>query len=243
VKRFTLSRGPEVLAEGVVWNDGTVTLTLKGRTITAPTISGALAGEGAGVSILWIDETHEAKPAPKFDLAKHRELMAEWRERNDGGDCGRVANELIAYIDEELAPKLGAKCSKCGGLGTVSEPYLGGTAISGCPNGRPWPPPAARIVNLAPPAYEPSEAPISEIDHGKWTFDVGAFKESSLVELHDAMVAAVRKRAAGKLPSERANEIAVELCRSGYAGGMDWKSSMIEALAKALDEFVGRKAL
>jgi hypothetical protein len=234
MKRFTLTRGSEVLAEGVVWNDGTVTLTLKGRTITAPTISGALAGEGAGVSILWIDETHEAKPAPQFDLAKHRELMTEWRERNDGGDGGRVASELVRYIDEVLVPVEQVK---------QPAPSYADEAVVFVPGS------SARIVNLAPPAYEPSEAPISEIDHGKWTFDVGAFNESSLVELHDAMVAAARKRATGKLPSERANEIATELADAACRRGAfrDWRNpnddDKAAALWQVLDEFIGRKTL
>lgn len=41
-----------------------------------------------------------------FDRKKHNERMAEWRERNDNGDCGRVANELIEYIENGLVPAL-----------------------------------------------------------------------------------------------------------------------------------------
>jgi hypothetical protein len=35
----------------------------------------------------------------------HEEKMREWRHRNDGGDCGRVANELLDYIDEIQADR------------------------------------------------------------------------------------------------------------------------------------------
>lgn len=37
-------------------------------------------------------------------MATHGERMKEWRERNGAGDCERVANELLEYIETVLVP-------------------------------------------------------------------------------------------------------------------------------------------
>jgi protein-L-isoaspartate O-methyltransferase len=65
VKRFTLTRGSEVLAEGVVWSDGRVsarTLGLVGSGYFDSVAAFEQARLLGGQSIVWIDETHEAKP-------------------------------------------------------------------------------------------------------------------------------------------------------------------------------------
>jgi hypothetical protein len=215
MKRFTLTRGSEVLAEGVVWSDGRATTCASRYWLNVEEALRWLElSAGAGVSIVWIDETHEAKRepsssrmlkfgsaperisfgaastqgaidvsgstpeavstgpgsqpgmasgaraqserrreepppialgtnstprAPQFALAKHRELMAEWRERNDGGDCGRVATALIRYIDEVLVPVEQVK---------PPAPSYADEAVVFVPGS------SARIVNLAPPARE-----------------------------------------------------------------------------------------
>lgn len=68
----------------------------------------------------------------------HGERMATWRARNDNGDCGRVANELLEYIEPVLVPV---------GKATEADPKSGQHVVTG------------RAPDAVPRAYLDAEPP------------------------------------------------------------------------------------
>lgn len=101
MKRFTLTRGAEVLAEGVVWTDGTgrVNPLEIGVPWNFSDIRDIATATTADVSIVWIDETHEAKPPVMVlgTLPKYTQTLIGETEHGD---------QVFAVEQEEKKGKL-----------------------------------------------------------------------------------------------------------------------------------------
>ena len=216
--------------------------------------------------------------ASRFNRAWHDSRMEAWRERNNAGDCGRVANELISYIDEELVPVQASSpvgrateaarsehvppksamihettrvgCPACGDLiARLAAQVLvvgvrsSGAVCAGCGIHHTVERTRDELLNQvhddamrAITGTPPNSISASSVIHG--------FSETDLVELHDAMLAAVRKRETGKLPSERRKEILSEdlakLPVHALPGAMPAVSNEEQLIWRVLDERLGR---
>jgi hypothetical protein len=103
VKRFTLTRGSEVLAEGVVWTQGCGMIMPAEGGLPWSFANAAELGSklNLDVSIVWIDETHEAKREPPVmvlgTMPKYTQTLIGETEHGD---------QVFAVEQEEKKGKL-----------------------------------------------------------------------------------------------------------------------------------------